>query len=420
MILSIMATISTLLPSGVVICPVGANYGKEVFYMLLKDGNLMFLHMEQAYKEGQLTGFAWVARAYDRGLGLVQTEIEKLPFGRSLWVDLRVGDKDEVHFRRTKTPLFEVLCDPYEGWEIVDEKDIIVTKFLSMDEWCGFWRGREVDLRMAWDEDSAIRIRWISQGFKTMQGSDLTFGVIGHVKRDGRIVGIMTERARGRLVQAGDRSLVDQAVSKLRKNRIRFDFPDPKSSILITDDRKVRFLDPFDVKFFFRGNGAASIQEYYQDVLDDLFKSLGHEGNAPIRFHESTPNMHILEKTSPTRPFSVRYSLRIQNITRDEQGHRHAHHPKRRKRSDLDLVSHAEKVQQNHQFPGRRCRPPLGPDEVLHELLDAVSDNEELPFNPMTPRISRPLYPSRTLDMLRDWPTDDPPYEPPKEFRDRL
>jgi hypothetical protein len=403
-----MATISTLMPPGIVTCPVGANYGKEVYYMLLKDGKLMFLHMEQAYERCPPTNFAQISR--DTGLRRIQAALENLPFGRSLWVDLRVRHGNEIHFHRARSPLYKDVCDPYEEWKLIDEKEIIFTKFLSMEEWAGLWGENEVDLQMAWDEVSAIRIRGISQGFRIMQGLDLTFGVIGHVARDGKIMGVMTERARGRPVQVRDRALVEQAFATLRKRCIRFDFPEPKWSILITEDDKVRFLDPYNVKLCSRGDEASN-REYYQRLLDDLFKSLKLKGNALISYREATPRIHYLTKTSPDRPLPVKYFLTIildSNLFGDEQSHQYA---RNRERNFLELVSRDKNVQKNHHFLGCCRRLLLGPEEVSDVVLDSVSDDEDWPFNPT---IQLPLYPS-----LPDWSDNDRQYIPPRESRGR-
>jgi hypothetical protein len=245
-----MTIISPLIPPGATACVAAANYSSGLFYMLLKNGKLIIVCSEGAYKAFPPTdynGFAHTTRVYDRGLELIQAAVDKLQFGESNWVHLKV-ERGSKWFDYREGPFSEDVCIPWA--RVIDEKYITVTKWLYICEWCGWWEGKEVDLKMAWDEVSAFRVRRMSEGYKIMQGLkkmqgiDLTFDVLGHVSRDGKIVGLVAERACARPVQVEDRTLVYQAISKLYENRIVFRLHDPTSSILITDDRKVRFLGP--------------------------------------------------------------------------------------------------------------------------------------------------------------------------------
>ncbi|KAF8992746.1 hypothetical protein BDQ17DRAFT_1369125 [Cyathus striatus] len=53
--------------------------------------------------------------------------------------------------------------------------------------------------------------------YRTLEGFDLTFNVLGHLVRSGTIIGLVTEPAVGREIKPEDRSLVYKAVAKLQK-----------------------------------------------------------------------------------------------------------------------------------------------------------------------------------------------------------
>jgi len=82
----------------------------------------------------------------------------------------------------------------------------------------GYWKGCEVDVIVGYEDHYLKRVDATTEGYRALQGFDLTYTVLAHViSSDGSVIGIVTEPEVGRLVQYRDRTLVYQAIAQLQQ-----------------------------------------------------------------------------------------------------------------------------------------------------------------------------------------------------------
>ncbi|TFK36585.1 hypothetical protein BDQ12DRAFT_609610, partial [Crucibulum laeve] len=124
----------------------------------------------------------------------------------------------------------------------IDESEIEITTWITCEERQGRWNNQDVDLYIAWNNETSS-YKWANgqmRGYRFLQGLDLCYEILGHVIFKGRIIGIMTEPSNGRLVEKQDRTLVYTAISRLEERRL-YDSPRPEN-IMISRDGKIRLL----------------------------------------------------------------------------------------------------------------------------------------------------------------------------------
>lgn len=179
---------------------------------------------------------------------------------------------------------------------------------------------------MSWDDESAIRIERETEGHRAVQGLDVSFQVLGHVIRDGEVVGIMTEHSYGRLVEFCDRSVVYEAFGRLQRNGILYQAA--HESTIIIADGKVRLLGLSTVIKYRRDERellAERARVCYWELLDMIFGRLEGSNN----FYPLARSRHsariIPRLPSPQRPLApngydklIRFLSFAEDSTRDE------------------------------------------------------------------------------------------------------
>jgi hypothetical protein len=232
-------------------------------------------------------------REYNSLLAVIQTMLDDLDFERENWAYLvREDGRDRLVY---KNKPFSLKCTIWTT--LIDERDIEITKWGGMNFRegkihrynqarrriyrrlpQGLWNGKEVDLCTPYLEGScwAALAEWQTEGHRLMQSLDLkslTFPMLGHIVRDGAVVGVLTEASCGRLVEYADRAAVYEAVVRMQlKGIIHRSLH--AGNIFITDGR-VRFLGISSVLFFEDDAKLAEMaQRWHWDRLTELFDQL--------------------------------------------------------------------------------------------------------------------------------------------------
>ncbi|TRM63232.1 hypothetical protein BD626DRAFT_495989 [Schizophyllum amplum] len=106
----------------------------------------------------------------------------------------------------------------YPTWTtLIEESEITLTKFIDGVHRQGCWRGVQVDVFIGWTDDYLRCIERAMRGYRQLQrkGLDFAYEILGHVVRDGHVVGYVTEAMTGRMVESYDQKLVYSAVARL-------------------------------------------------------------------------------------------------------------------------------------------------------------------------------------------------------------
>jgi len=159
-----------------------------------------------------------------------------------------------------------------------------------------------VDILMGWNDRWARIVDLEMKGHRLLQGLDLTYDVLGHVLRDGLVVGLMTEPANGRMVEYSDRAEVYDAIAKVQRKGLLYTI---SCSTIMICDGKVRLLSLSSVRTFCPdAQGFKEADVYHWEALDVLFDELRDHGNfmAPLRSWSSQQAKILPSFPSPQRP----------------------------------------------------------------------------------------------------------------------
>ncbi|RDB20140.1 hypothetical protein Hypma_012975 [Hypsizygus marmoreus] len=192
-------------------------------YMLCKDDQMIIIQAqpllthEQCFMSEEQYSREECDAKYQLALEYIQNLLPTIEFGKTNWgylVKSREGTGYEIvqkskRLRKRRCPLWAPL---------IDEKEITYTKFWFSSNWGGYWKGREVEVVVGWDDYWAETVEWFTLSHWALRGLDITYEVLGHlVEPDGTVVGIVTEAETGRLVQYRDRPLVYDAISRIQQ-----------------------------------------------------------------------------------------------------------------------------------------------------------------------------------------------------------
>jgi len=146
---------------------------------------------------------------------------------------------------------------------------------------------------------------------RAVGGMDLTYDVYGHlVRKDGTVVGLVTEAAWGRPIKSSDRALIYQTAARLQSRGILY-FASLYNYFLIAGG-KVRLIEPSTLKFYSKDDTERLYKDaetFHWWALDRLFWELEKYGPFGFyriphgRFTASFSNSNlVISPPSPERP----------------------------------------------------------------------------------------------------------------------
>ncbi|TFK36583.1 hypothetical protein BDQ12DRAFT_736910 [Crucibulum laeve] len=202
---------------------VGGNISKSS-YALWKDGQLVVLYAESDSSESpaydDMVAHHELRKSFLNRLEIIQTMLRSIrfqggitaayfiPHGRSYKIVDASARKREKMFNNT------IPCVPD-----IYEHEIQTIRWVSADFRVARWKGREVDINYAWDDDELERVKDSMSNYNALKalGLDFTYEVLGVLRlEDDSIAGLVTEPQCGTLPKSGDRTLVYDAFAKLQ------------------------------------------------------------------------------------------------------------------------------------------------------------------------------------------------------------
>lgn len=174
----------------------------------------------------------------------------------------------------------------------------------------GWWNGREVDIYEPVVPSCEKLVEWQSGGHLIMQRMGLkrfTFELLGHLTRDGVVIGNVFEASHGRLVEFSDRAAVYEAVATIqRKNVI---YRDISTGEIFITGTGVRFGQGVSSVIFVPDKNKLEEEAdwWHWGKLERLFNKLK---DAPFNDAWTTRKMSSTELLiprlpSPTRPIPI-------------------------------------------------------------------------------------------------------------------
>ncbi|KAL0952621.1 hypothetical protein HGRIS_006871 [Hohenbuehelia grisea] len=319
--------VTSFLPSRVIAYVGSENEREGCFYAFWKDGQMLVIQTKPFVPSNYpdlLDNKSEAERSismFNLGLEKITTLLDVMDFGRSHWAYFIERHDGSYRLEYRATPMYSISCQLWAP--LVDESEITITRWMSCEDRLGKWKGRDVDLLIGWNDRWLRMVESETKGHRQLRGLDLTLEVLGHVVRDGHVVGLMTEPATGRLVQYHDRALVYNAVSKLQSRGL-YCYIHP-SSIMIVNGR-VRLLRLSSVRPMESAAKGPGSPECLWSQVEFLFDDLSHSANVLPSLRNCSLKIHILAPTpSPSRPLysvdSKLYRIVVQRASPVEEPH---------------------------------------------------------------------------------------------------
>jgi hypothetical protein len=248
------------------------------YYVLLKDEHLLVVQATPCYDRfatDDPAAWKYLTMEHEYGIEIIQSLLNVVEFGRSNWAYL-VSQGGTYRLVYKDVPMRHMKCPTWAPF--VDECDVQITQWVTGERRHGIWKGKEVDLLVAWGDEHAIMIENNTRGHRILLGLDLSFEVLGHIVRDGQVVGLMTEPAYGRLVEYQDRALVYEAIAKLQRRGILYRECQHAPNIMISEG-KVRFLQTTHMINLPTIELAKEAEYWHWKTLDVSFEELRKRPN---------------------------------------------------------------------------------------------------------------------------------------------
>lgn len=316
----------------------GGGYDSDgSYYPLLRDGKILYLQADPVVSpeydpEPHVTDSNRAERIraidnYDGFLSTIQTLLDEIEFDRGDWAYLLREDDGSFRLAYKNRP---ALLTKNIWAPLIDEKDIAITcnRWSMMDYregqcyslcgsvWIfklsyipkGLWNGREVDVYEPVMPSWASLVDAQSMGHMIMQRQglkDMTFEILGHLVRDGVLVGNVFEPCHGRLIEFSDRGVVYAAIARLQQSNIIYRALHTKE-IFITESG-VRFGPGLSSVIFVSDKEELEWKaEYWHwGQLKQIFDELKLAPNSTFTSRKTTSMEVLLPRLpAPSRPLS--------------------------------------------------------------------------------------------------------------------
>ncbi|KAJ6578796.1 hypothetical protein DFH09DRAFT_1148338 [Mycena vulgaris] len=249
----------------------------------------------------------------------ISTMVKTFVFGKTNWAYLICKD-GSYRLRYKEKPIQPIACPPWAT--LIPETDLIYTKYINAEDREALWNGRTVDCFVGWNDRWRDFVDCEMRGHRLLKGLDVTFEVLGHILRDGEIVGLVTEHpGDDRRVEYEDRAAVYAAVRKVQSRGLIISLNDSNISI---HNRKVRLLGMASVRKFSEFKDPDDAAEiFHWQALSEIFDELRQHPNLlPSLRCLQMDAVPFIPVPSPEKPlvtdFFFRMIIHITLQTQDE------------------------------------------------------------------------------------------------------
>jgi len=321
-------------------------------------------------------------------LEIIQSVLDHNKFGLSNWGYL-IPEKGSYRILYRNRSIYRISCRTWAP--LVDESEFEITQWVSTYVQLATWRGREVQLFVAYEDEIA---KWVEEETKAREllvGLDVSFEVLGHVIRDGVVVGLILEPQAGRPLRQSDRAAAYN-----------------NSNVMISTDEKVRFRMTSYIVRFDKKDVEAMAKYQHWEALEGLFLGLATTRSVWIDY--KTLGQHAI--LLPGLPSPERLLSGIRNIFIRLESHNlipfldtsqkpfdslRSREKRRSKRHDPIIRLIASVPDGKRQLCLEDEDKPFGAQDLLS--VPRLTTQRHDPF-PQMPRQTKLLLASETTDVL--------------------
>ncbi|KAJ7161052.1 hypothetical protein C8R46DRAFT_1106363 [Mycena filopes] len=242
--------------------------------------------------------------------------VKDIEFNKTNWCYL-ITRKDGSHrLRYSERAIRPISCLPWAP--LILEEEIIYTKYLTAEDREGLWNGRVVNCMIGWNDRWRSIVDFSMRGHRLLLGLDVTFEVLGHIVRNGIIVGLMTEHvADDRRVEYCDRAAVYAAVVQVQSKGLIISL---NESNIIIHKGKVRLMGMESVRKFSEVEDVdRAVANFHWRTLSAIFEELRQHSNLVVpllRCFRSDP-VPFIPVPSPEKPLGKDFFFRL--LVRDNE-----------------------------------------------------------------------------------------------------
>ncbi|KAJ6554431.1 hypothetical protein B0H19DRAFT_1262796 [Mycena capillaripes] len=231
-----------------------------------------------------------------------QTLVRNIEFGKTNWAYLVTRKDGSYRLHYKEKPILPISCPPWAP--LIPEEDILYTKYINAEDREALWNGR-LDCTIGWNDWWREHVDFLMRGHRLLNGLDVTFQVLGHIVRNGEIIGLMTEHAvDDRRVEHRDRAAVYAAVAKVQSRGLAIRLHESNISM---HRNQVRFLDAQTVlKLSEVADVDKIVTRYHLQALSTLFDELRQQPN-PIPLLRDIQNNAVpfIPVPAPEKPLET-------------------------------------------------------------------------------------------------------------------
>ncbi|KAJ7271072.1 hypothetical protein C8J57DRAFT_1320607 [Mycena rebaudengoi] len=243
----------------------------------------------------------------------IKSLIKEFVFGKTNWAYLVTRKDGSYRLIYKHRPIYRITCPAWAP--LVPESHISYTKYITAEDREAIWNGQEVDCVVGWNDRWRDFVDSSMKGYRHLRGLDVTYEVLGHIVRDGEIVGIMTEHAPDdRRVEYKDRAIVYAAIALVQSRGLVISL---NESTIMIHRGKVRLLGAASVRTFAEDpRGAGAVELYHWKALATMFEELKEHPNPlpPMRCIQ-VDAMPFLPPPSPEKLFTDTFFYMLVHFT---------------------------------------------------------------------------------------------------------
>ncbi|KAJ7589448.1 hypothetical protein C8J56DRAFT_938627, partial [Mycena floridula] len=194
------------------------------------------------------------------------------------WAYLSVDNNGQYSLVSRRRQLYRIACPLWAP--LINETEIQITNYFRIYERTALWNGRDVDIQVGWENDFLRELEQETIGRGAIRDLDLSYEVLGHLTRDGDVVGMVLEPAEGRMVEYRDRLKVYAAFAKLQAHNVIHAGCIGPSNIMIHKG-KVRLLRLHPLRVYSDADKAEVERQakyWHWHGLEVVFKNLLSKG----------------------------------------------------------------------------------------------------------------------------------------------
>ncbi|KAJ7852981.1 hypothetical protein B0H13DRAFT_2083477 [Mycena leptocephala] len=268
----------------------------------------------------------------------IGTLIKEIEWGKTNWCYLVTRKDGSFRLHYKEKPILPITCPPWAP--LIPEEDILYTKYITAEDREGLWNDKLVNCTIGWNDRWREFVDLLMKGHRLLHGLDVTFEVLGHIVRNGDIIGLMIEHVDDdRRVEYRDRAAVYAAVAKVQSKGLIIGLNETN---IIIHKGKVRLLDAQTVRKFSEVEDVdATVARKHWQALSTIFDELRqHPNPMPLLRCIQNDAVPFITVPSPEKPLHTDFFFRlIVHIT------------------DLDMQDHQANRELGPSAPSWKSRP---------------------------------------------------------------